>query len=184
MNFPPGWWVAGDRSPNPSPLRRHSIRDSSSCRCDWISSVRRRARPERDASTISGSGGQGRAVVWVTTLQGGLIQVVHAFGNHNSALSEGAAFAVVVKTVPGKTFWTRVGTDSPSPPAVKRRRASRYVSPASPGASARRTQAVPTFAEVGRLRMVRLICPRNRWRHMRDARISLVPQSTSAYLDR
>ena len=43
-------------------------------------------------------------------------QVVHDFDNHKSALSEGAALAVVVQAVPGNPHWTWVGTDSPSPP--------------------------------------------------------------------
>ena len=47
--------------------------------------------------------------------QGWLIQVVHAFDNPNTALSEGAALAVVVEAIPGNSHWTWVGTDSPSP---------------------------------------------------------------------
>ena len=42
-------------------------------------------------------------------------QVVHNLNNYKSALSEGAALAVVVQAVPGNPHWTRVGTDSPSP---------------------------------------------------------------------
>ena len=53
-------------------------------------------------------GGQLSRVGWRT-------QVVHAFGNHNTALSEGAALAVVVEAIPGNPHWTWVGTDSPSP---------------------------------------------------------------------
>ena len=47
--------------------------------------------------------------------QGWLIQVVHAFDNPNTALSEGAALAAVVEALPGNPHWTWVGTDSPSP---------------------------------------------------------------------
>ena len=42
-------------------------------------------------------------------------QVVHDLDNYNSALSEGAALAVVVEAVPGNPHWTWVGTDSPNP---------------------------------------------------------------------
>ena len=51
-------------------------------------------------------------------------QVVHAFDNHKSALSEGEALAVVVQAVPGNPHWTWVGTDSPNPlrQSVVRRR--------------------------------------------------------------
>ena len=42
-------------------------------------------------------------------------QVVHAFDNHKTALSEGAALAVVVEAIPGNPHWTWVGTDSPLP---------------------------------------------------------------------
>ena len=49
------------------------------------------------------------------TRVGWRIQVVHAFGNHKTALSEGAALAAVVEAIPGKPHRTRVGTDSPSP---------------------------------------------------------------------
>ena len=42
-------------------------------------------------------------------------KVAHDFGNYKSALSEGAAVAVVVQAVPGNPHWRRVGTDSPSP---------------------------------------------------------------------
>ena len=43
------------------------------------------------------------------------MQVVHAFGNHKTALSEGAALAAVVEAIPENPHWTRVGTDYPSP---------------------------------------------------------------------
>ena len=43
------------------------------------------------------------------------MQVVHAFGNHKTALSEGAALAAVVEAIPGNPHRTWVGTDSPSP---------------------------------------------------------------------
>ena len=42
-------------------------------------------------------------------------QVVHDFDNYKSALSEGAALAVVDQAVPGNPHWTWVGTDSPNP---------------------------------------------------------------------
>ena len=42
-------------------------------------------------------------------------QVVHAFGNHKTVLSEGAALAAVVEAIPGNPHRTWVGTDSPSP---------------------------------------------------------------------
>ena len=42
-------------------------------------------------------------------------QVVHAFDNHNTALSEGAALAAVVEAIPGNPHRTWVGTDSPRP---------------------------------------------------------------------
>ena len=52
----------------------------------------------------------------VTLSEGGWrTQVVHDFDNYKSALSEGAALAVVVEAIPGNPHWTRVGTDSPSP---------------------------------------------------------------------
>ena len=41
--------------------------------------------------------------------------VAHDFDNYRSALSEGAALAVVVQAVPGNPHWTRVGTDCPNP---------------------------------------------------------------------
>ena len=43
-------------------------------------------------------------------------QVVHEIGNYKTALSEGAALAVVVEAIPGNPHRTGVGTDSPSPP--------------------------------------------------------------------
>ena len=43
------------------------------------------------------------------------MQVVHAFGNHKTALSEGVVLAAVVETLPGNPHWTRVGTDSSNP---------------------------------------------------------------------
>ena len=43
------------------------------------------------------------------------MQVVHTFGNHKTALSEGAALAAVVEAIPENPHWTRVGTDSPHP---------------------------------------------------------------------
>ena len=39
-------------------------------------------------------------------------QVAHAFDYHNASLSEGGALAAVVGALPGKPYWTRVGTDS------------------------------------------------------------------------
>ena len=42
-------------------------------------------------------------------------QVAHALDNLNAPLSEGGALAVVVKSLPGKPDWTRVGTDCPHP---------------------------------------------------------------------
>ena len=45
------------------------------------------------------------------TKTGWRIQVVHDFDNRNSALSEGAALAVVVQAVPGNPHWKRVSTD-------------------------------------------------------------------------
>ena len=42
-------------------------------------------------------------------------QVVHDFDNYKSALSEGAALAVVVQAVSGNPHWKWVGTDSPNP---------------------------------------------------------------------
>ena len=53
-------------------------------------------------------GGHLRRVGWRT-------QVVHAFGNHKTALSEGAALAAVVEVIPGNPHRTWVGTDCPSP---------------------------------------------------------------------
>ena len=43
------------------------------------------------------------------------MQVVHTFGNHKTALSEGAALAAVAGSLTGNPHWTRVGTDSPHP---------------------------------------------------------------------
>ena len=41
--------------------------------------------------------------------------MAHAFDNHNASLSEGAPLAAEVGALPGKPYWTRVGTDSPRP---------------------------------------------------------------------
>ena len=49
------------------------------------------------------------------TRVGWRIQLVHAFGNHKTALSEGAALAAVVEALPGNPHRTWVGTDYPSP---------------------------------------------------------------------
>ena len=49
------------------------------------------------------------------TRVGWRIQVVHVFGNYNTALSEGAVLPAVVEAIPGNPHWTRVGTDSLSP---------------------------------------------------------------------
>jgi len=39
-------------------------------------------------------------------------QVANGFDHHNDSLSEGRALAAVVGALPGKSCWTRVGTDS------------------------------------------------------------------------
>ena len=46
---------------------------------------------------------------------GWLIQVVHAFDNHNAPLREGEALAVVVWDFPETRHWTRDNTDFPHP---------------------------------------------------------------------
>ena len=71
-----------------------------------------------DRSTISASRGQGRGVVWVSTLQrgGGARRWLTRWRTHwttTTLLSEGRALAAVVGALPGKPYWTRVGTDSP-----------------------------------------------------------------------
>ena len=60
-------------------------------------------------------------------------KVAHAFDNPNAPLSEGGALAVVVKSLPGKPDWTRVGTDCPHPLRQAWRGGAPRV-PASPGA--------------------------------------------------
>ena len=88
----------------------------------WVSST---TRTRKRRSLAPGAGSIDDFRLWGSrrcrrmgvhlTRVGWLIQVVHAFDNHNAALSEGAALAVVVGAIPGNPHWTRVGTDSPSP---------------------------------------------------------------------
>ena len=44
--------------------------------------------------------------------------MAHAFDNPNAPLSEGGALAVVVKSLPGKPDWTRVGNGLPASAAT------------------------------------------------------------------
>ena len=67
--------------------------------------------------------------------------MAHAFDNHNASLSEGVPLAAVVVALPGKPYWTRVGTDSPRRLRQSWRGGARRVL-ASPGAVARRTRGV------------------------------------------
>ena len=73
--------------------------------------------------------------------QGWLIQVVHAFDNPNTALSEGEALPAVVQSLPGNPRWKRVSKDSPRPLRQNERGCAPRV-PSSPGASVRRTRGV------------------------------------------
>ena len=100
----------------------------------------RRPRPERDGSIISASGGQGRAVVWVTRLQS---RVVHA-GGARVWQTQNCTIRGRSPRRCGRGYSWKSALDAgwygfPKFSAVERRRVPACVSPASPGASARRT---------------------------------------------
>ena len=77
-----------------------------------------RPRTAVDRSTISDSGGQGRGVVWVATLQTGggarrWLTRWRTLWTTKTLLSQRAPLAAVVGALPGKPYWRRVGTNSP-----------------------------------------------------------------------
>ena len=103
---------------------------------DLEPSRKRRWNPFARGPLNSASGGQGRGVVWVATLQRGVAHLGGArFGPPQRCTLRWRALAAVVGALPGKPYWKRVGTDFPR----RLRQPWRAASGVSPPSPVRRT---------------------------------------------